>query len=1011
MRALPCRLSAVIFLFACGFANAAPGDTIYAEDFQDGGLHGWSQAGGDGGLGVGEYAPGSGEFALTSCCGDTVVFSPVIDTAFAGAQLSLRVQRGGAAAGSDRPESNEYLDVYFLDRNGNWQFAARYPGGGAAGETINDSFTLSGDLLHAGFRVRLDQRNGNANADHWHLHEIGIIEAGASGSIGSLCDDFSSGLARWTVNDFGGSGNAAPTTQTANSAAASLAIFDGSVRLQSLPLDLADAASATLNLWVRRGADGFSEDPDGGEDLAIGFLDAGGNFQGLQTLPGNGTPGEAFLLAFPLPAAALHDAFRVRLERFGNGAGGYWHVDDVCVDIERSIDHFAIRHDGSGVNCQAEPVELVAHDINHFVVGNYTGTASLSTSTGNGDWRVFAGNGAVTNPGNGTGSYTFVPADRGRVVLGLRDTFIETVNIDAVQGTMQEDPQEDASLAFGETGFNLLVDGAPGLIATQIAGKPGNLAPGASAIELQAIRTSDETGACEAAFTGSVNVDFAMTCELPASCSGANLSVNGTAIAANDAGAPAVFTTLALDFGDAGDSTAPLVLRYDDAGQVRLHARHALSPSGEIMQGASNAFVVKPFGFDVSAAGNPAATAPTDSAYRHAGEHFTVTVRAVGWQAVDDANADGEPDGHANNDPADNADLSDNIALPSFAQEPSADTVRLSSQLWLPVAGSDPGLGGTTSIDTFSLGAGNATARFDEVGIIGITARLEDDDYLGTGPVDGRSNAVGRFTPAWFSSSVDGHGCNDAEGFSYSGQPLAILSVSAHAASGDIVRNFAGITGFAKDVMLAETTGAAGGVANGGIAAMDFIDGTATILAAPSGVAFAFDVKESAPATIVLRATDSDGTSSAGHAEAQTEIRSARFVMDDANAMLLTPAIAALRVETFDGTAWTPETADTCTGIDPAAFSLSAYTGNLAPGDTLVDADPVSTFLLNGLGRVTLSAPGAGNNGSVVVAYDMPAWLAYDWNGEGARDDEALVTFFDVFHAEPGLIQRVEIVP
>ncbi|MBW3568047.1 MAG: hypothetical protein KY410_08865, partial [Proteobacteria bacterium] len=518
-----CLLATTITVFST--ARAAPGDTIYAEDFQGGTLNGWSVAGGGGTLSVGEYAPGSGELALTTCCDDLDVRSPVIDTNFAGAQLAIRIQRGGASIGSDDPDNNEDLDLYFLNSDGGWQFMARYSGNGDPAEMLHDSFSLTGNLLHAGFRVRLEQRNGNPNTDYWHLHDISIIEAGSGGSIGSLCDDFSDGMGRWTVNCFGGT--AAITTQTANSSPQSLAIFDGSSRLHSLPLDLEEATAATLTMWVRRGDGAFSEDPDGGEDLAIGFINNGGGYQQLVELPGGGTPGEVYELSFDLPTAAFHEAFQVQLQRYGDGAGGYWHIDDVCIEIDRTLDHFAIRHDGSGVNCQPEAVEIVAHDADHFVVENHVGAISLSTNTGNGDWSLLEGAGTVSNAGNGSGGYTYADADTGKAVLGLHDTFIENINIDVAGSGVAEAITEDDGIAFAATGFNFLVDGNAGMIGNQIAGKPSNIAPNAAAIELQAIRTSDETGTCEAAFVGNTPIDLAASCEDPGNCHGVSLQVNG----------------------------------------------------------------------------------------------------------------------------------------------------------------------------------------------------------------------------------------------------------------------------------------------------------------------------------------------------------------------------------------------------------------------------------------------------------------------------------------------------
>ena len=134
-------------------------------------------------------------------------------------------------------------------------------------------------------------------------------------------------------------------------------------------------------------------------------------------------------------------------------------------------------------------------------------------------------------------------------------------------------------------------------------------------------------------------------------------------------------------------------------------------------------------------------------------------------------------------------------------------------------------------------------------------------------------------------------------------------------------------------------------------------------------------------------------------------------MIDDANAVLVTEAIARIEIQTWDGAEWIADPDDACTTIDAAGFVLSNHAGNLAAGESLVDTDPSLTFLSTGVGQVTLTAPGPGNDGSLSVTYDVPAWLEYDWNGSGAEDDAAVVTFFDIYRTESGFIHRVEIVP
>lgn len=1010
--ACPVAQLAALLVLAAPLVHAAPGDTLYFEDFQDGDTGGWTQTGGAGNSGVMEFPADSGERTLYTCCDPVTVDSPAIDlSAVSGAQVTLHVQRGAIALGSNQPETGEDLDVYFFNATDNrWDFVTRYPGGSLAGEEFNDIFTLDADYLNASFRVRIQQRDGNGSGDFWHLHEVHVVEAGPRGGLGGLCDDFSGGLDNWQITRFGDRGDAAVTTHTFDSAPSALAINGGRVRVESLPVDLTNASAATLTLWLRRGANTFSDKPESGEDFQVGYV-VDDTYSQLGYFAGNGTPGEIITVSSAVPVGAAD--FRVRLDQLDGSvsSGDYWHVDDVCLDIQRAVDHFAIVHDGSGVNCQAEPVEIVAHDADHFVVENFTGSVTLATSTSNGDWSLLQGAGTLANNGNGGGSYAFAAADGGRATLGLRNTFVETVNVDVSDGVRGEDAGEDADLAFARAGFNFLVDGQPLNLPAQIAGKPSNVAPGATTIELQAIRTDEATGACEAAFTGSTDVELAFSCEDPATCAGANMTVNGTAIAGNPADSVTAFTTLGLDFGDATQDRAAVPFVYADAGRIRVHARKALNPSGEVLSGSSSVFTVRPFGFDLVAGGNPGAEDASGAVFRGAGEDFTVDVRAVGWQAVDDVDADGIPDGYGDADPTGNADLSDNVTLTNFGNESAPDAVDLSAALWQPSGGANPGLSGTTTVSGFVNGAGTVTVSFAEAGIVELRATLADSDYLGSGDAPSRSGPVGRFVPHHFDVAIGSHGCNDTVGMSYSGQPLRSLTVTARDASGGTVNNFDAALGFAKDVTLSETTGATGALQNAGISSADFSDGSVTVSATPAGVAFAFSGRESLPATVRVRATDTDGVSSAGFSEPETEIRSARLFIGDAAAPVLVEAALPLAVQTWTASGWLAERDDACTSVDAGQFTLDAFSGSLDAGETLVDSDTTKTFLVDGTGRVTLTPPGYGNSGSVRVGYDAPAWLEFDWRGSGPEDPAGEATFFDIFSTEEGLIDRHEVVP
>ncbi|MGH8244929.1 MAG: DUF6701 domain-containing protein, partial [Gammaproteobacteria bacterium] len=434
----------------------------------------------------------------------------------------------------------------------------------------------------------------------------------------------------------------------------------------------------------------------------------------------------------------------------------------------KTPNHYVISHAGTGVNCQPEPVTVTAHRSNHNVLATLTGTITLEafkdgTGTKHGDWTLNTGSGTFTPGGSdsGTATYTFVAADNGQAIFNLRYTYPETVNINVTQGAVTENSGTanngsepvftDPTLTFFESGFRI-TDGAnnPVSIGLQIAGKDSDLSPGSQNLAVQAIRTDTSTGACIAVFANNaeVDIDLASECVDPATCAGRNLHIitqaassNSVDIANYDAGTvpalPAALSTVKFKFVGA-NSEAPFKLHYHDAGSMRLYLRRNIplesgAGSGNFMVGSHGPFVVRPFGYWVTATGNPAAADENGMVFTEAGEDFEVEVTAVGWESLDDANNDGIPDGHqsGDTDTGNNADLSLNEALPNFGQETAGEDVSLSARLDQPAGGIDPGLAGGTTLTSFASGSGSTpTARFGEVGIMELTALISDGDYL-----------------------------------------------------------------------------------------------------------------------------------------------------------------------------------------------------------------------------------------------------------------------------------------
>lgn len=440
-----------------------------------------------------------------------------------------------------------------------------------------------------------------------------------------------------------------------------------------------------------------------------------------------------------------------------------------CVN---NINHYQIIHDGNGLTCELETITVKA------CTNIYDGTCVLSTNEVTLD-VVATGSSVVTNNITFTGSTT----------TNIAYTTPETVVLSLVNPTIapesatvcNDNSAGSCNLIFDNTGFKFLVDGNSVDIPTQIAGKPSNTGFSSSNFALQAIKTNTSTGACEAAITNIANIEIAAKCENPVACAGNKVVINNTPISTLANADALSYTSVSLDFGNNTDNTADFNFTYPDVGQVKLYARYNIpvngSPSGSYMNGNSNSFVVRPFGFHMNIAPdsdenttNPKAQNSSGNKFKKAGENFEVVVSSVQWQAGDDGNLDGIPDS--------NLLLKNNLSTPNFGNEISPVNVEISHDLVAP----DPITSelGTLSgglYSTFSNGVKSQNINWNEVGVVSLTARIESNgNYLTGGTVTNTEPYVGRFTPDHFELDDIVHGdirsvCNgNLSEFTYIGE-------------------------------------------------------------------------------------------------------------------------------------------------------------------------------------------------------------------------------------------------
>lgn len=732
------------------------------------------------------------------------------------------------------------------------------------------------------------------------------------------------------------------------------------------------------------------------------------------------------------------------------GSSNIHEIDDLKVCAARgfgqTVSAIEIQHDGSGVTCQAEPVTIRAVDSLGNRVRDFTGAVQLTTSTGNGGWSIadpsvdaFGNLNETGGNDDGAATYTFADADNGEATLVLRDAHVEDVDVDAAwranPGVTDDD--SEGLLSFSEVGFEFRADGTADSVGTQIGGKPSNVAPGSQALELAAIRTNDKTGACEAAFQGSTDVDMAFECRDPSTCQSSSLTVNGTPISATAGSATSGYSTVALDFGGSSDETAPLVINYGDVGKIRLLPRKVLQPNGQTMTGPSNDFVVRPFALEVTAAGNPGASSASGPVFTQAGKPFNATIRAVLWDGSDDGNHDGVADGHNNDDPTDNVALGDNATAKNFGSESGGgEVVRLSASHQAPTGTiiQTPGLSTGQTVSGFSSGVGNTSTRYDEVGVIELRAGVGGDkQYLGltsaeTGLIQGRSGTVGRFIPDHFTTQVDSpsqgkfdSACKAGAGpFTYTGQDFTYLvspqfTVEPRAATGTITRNYQGtfnklVQDGLKNLDIANSgADAANGLAwersasSGSLSLQDRNDGTTTVTL--DGDTYDYP-KTQAQNTLVgpfqpdiqvdiNTYRDSDAVQAQDLPKALhldgggTQIRYGRMRIANAYGSERLPLDMPLYAEYYDGNGFVTNQADSCTTYAAsgasfanltglAASDIAAYhSGTLAAGR----ADPANPLTVADDASAT---DGPGRDGAVDVVLSVPPYLRFDWDTSAA---------------------------
>lgn len=790
----------------------------------------------------------------------------------------------------------------------------------------------------------------------------------------------------------------------------------------SRSMDLSQALTAELRFDMRT-----SNTLENGDRVAIEVSADGTNYTELQEFRNDVVGVFTYDIAgFISPNTSI----RFRITQGYRQNDEYVYFDDVQVNITEycGIGFFVINHDGSGINCLREAVSITAYDTGGNLLTGYNGLVSLSSNTSNGNWFNTDSSGSsadlaqgtlndTAGDDNGAATYQFSPADQGTVTLYLENTHQESINVAVTEGAAADDNSE-GNIDFRPFGFVA----TPSSIPTQVAGRPFNLQLAAAG----QTPSQPECGVIEE-YTGNKDIHFWSSYTLPNS-SPTPVTINGVNVAGSEPAASSQPITF-------NNGIADIPVQYNDVGQIQFFAKDetgigdpTTGNTNEIIGGISP-FVVRPFGYDISAQGNPDATGGASPVYAVAGNAFNMTLRSVLWQAADS---------DANGVPLSGADLSDNGVTPNIVNIPSsAPDISLTPNA--QVVSNDIGTLGDTTINFNNFAAvGSATQgtltmsqNWSEVGILTLNANTPDFMATGVG-VTGSKNNIGRFIPASFAVTVGDNFESQCTGFSYSGFSNGVIGLNKSGQSDSLTINVQALNSnnqptrnyddvFAKlesgtisisgfDVTTASA--ATGTVTAGSIGTPNFqTNGRADNIPIPD-VFYQYD-NFVAPfeLRIDIDATDVDGVNGTASSNS-VEQRLGRSRLVTAYGPEVEPLNIPLFTEFFNGTDWVINTADSCTSYisSDLQFVSGTYQGDLNAGETSITLPASSTLLTAGESGVNqgfgLTAPGVGNSGEVNVEHNLSAldWLRFDWNGDNSNDNPQATAGFGRYRGSDRVI-------
>jgi len=580
-------------------------------------------------------------------------------------------------------------------------------------------------------------------------------------------------------------------------------------------------------------------------------------------------------------------------------------------------------------------------------------------------------------------------------------------------------------------GFNAFETSTPagstsGVIRTKVA---------ASVFGLDVVALNATGTAVETAFAGDVRVEL-VDAASGGACAGLPLIRN--------------LGTLTFAAANAGRKTLAGISEPEAWPNVRVRMSYPASGTPTVIGCSNDNFAIRPASFGAVTASDTdsltagtartlANTAASGGVVHRAGRPFRLAATALNAAGVTTSNYAGSP-------------VANNLACV------------------LPASGC---VLGVLSTGTWSTAAGTAvttTASYSEVGALSL--RLEDAGFAAVDAADGSTLAerviqspvfsIGRFVPDHFELAPANTPMfltfNDAScasrAFTYIGQPFGYATapraaISAKNATGATTQNYAGSLWKLAPAWTTQTYAAATGTLDTGLVGTPTVvetgAGTGTLAAHPDDVLAFVRTTPVAPfaasITLTMRVRDEAEAAVAGNGiidtaapalfadiafDAGNAMRFGRLVLTNAHGAELLSLPVPIEAQYWDGSHFVRNVADACTRLAANQVALANWRRDLAPCETSVT---LSGRFIAGRGNLRLSAPGAGNTGSVDLSVQLGAtasgstcvggapgpatpaaqpWLQGAWTGAAYDRNPAARASFGLFRGNRTLIYQRE---